>query len=75
MFLGVFAPGTAIVKLRNSQVFPSVPGEPVPGELWGEDSCRLEGLLGLVGAGAGFEELLALWICLWCEPQGYIYSK
>lgn len=35
----------------------------------------LEGIHGRVGAGAGFEELLALWICLWCESQGYVYFK
>lgn len=35
----------------------------------------LEGIHGWVGAGADFEELLAPWICLWCESQGYVYFK
>lgn len=63
-----------IVKLKNRGL-PCCAWRTSAGELWVEDSCMLEGIRGWVGTGAGFEELLASWICLWCESQGYVYFK
>lgn len=63
-----------IVKLRN-RVLPCCAWRTSARELWGEDSRTLDGIRGPVGAGTGFEELLAPWVCLWCESQGSVYFK
>lgn len=56
-----------IVKLRNGGV---------PCCVWrmGEGSHVLEGIHG-IGARASFEELLAPWMCLWCEFHWYDYIQ
>lgn len=52
-----------IVKLMNR-------GVPYCAWRMDEESHVLEDIHG-IGARASFEELLALWICLWCESQWY----
>lgn len=63
-----------MVKLRNTGLLCCA-WRTSARELWGEDSRIAEGICGWVGAGAGFDKLLPLWICLWCESQGYVYFK